>query len=112
ADTGLLVFGTEQEVDGVHLLVDEIADGVAALDAAPVLGDLRLLLGDAAKGQAKAAEAAIRSVELCAGARDGDPHRGVRLLVGLREDRARWHREGFALMAEALLCPHLGQAAD
>src|SRR5207244_9155752 len=71
----LLVFRAEQEVHGIDLLVDELADRIAALDTAAVLRDLRLLLGDAAERQAEAAEAAVRGVQRCTRAGDGDPQR-------------------------------------
>ena len=64
---GLVVLVAVEEVDRVHLLVHELADRLAELDAAAVLGDLLLLLGEAAERQAEAAEAAVGGVELGAG---------------------------------------------
>ena len=66
---------------------------------------------NAAERQPEAAQPAVRRVELRAGAGHRHPHRRVRLLVRLRQDRARRHRERLAPVAEALLRPHLRQHA-
>ena len=90
-DAGFVVGVAVEEVDGGDLLVDEFAGGFAGADAAAVFLDLALLLTEAAEGEAERAEPALGGVDLGARAGDGDPHRRVRLLVGLGQDGAGGH---------------------
>ena len=93
----LVVLVAVEEVHRRDLVVDEVAHGVAELDAAPVLGDLLLLLGELAEREAEAAEPAVRGVQLRARARHRHPHRRVRPLVDLGQDGPRRHRPELAL---------------
>ena len=61
---------------------------------------------------AERAHAAVGGVELGAGRRHGHPHRRVRLLVRLGQHGPGRHREELALVAEALLHPHLRDGVD
>src|SRR5439155_25069933 len=97
--------------DGVDLLVDGHAHRLAELYPPAVLRDALLLLLEAAESETEPAEPAVCAVDLGAGAGDRDPHRRVRLLVWLRQDCARRHPKGGAVVAEALLSPHFRQAA-
>ena len=67
-----------------------------------------LLLGlERREVDAEGAHAAVGGVELGAGRRHGDPQRRVWLLVRLGQHGAGRHREELALVAEALVHPHL-----
>ena len=62
-------------------------------------------------GQAERAHAALGGIDLGAGRGNGDPHRRMRLLVGLGQHGAGRHAEGAALVAVALVRPHLRDRA-
>src|SRR5207249_778895 len=96
---------------GRHLIVDELADRLAELDAPAILGDALLLLGELAEGEAEAAEPAVGGIELGARARHRHPHRRVWPLIDFRQDRAARHRPELALELELLRRPHPRQTA-
>src|SRR5262249_17459703 len=101
----------EQEVHGVHLLVDKITNRIAELDTPTILLDLLLLLSKTCKRQPQASQPPVRSVEFRPCTRDRYPQRRMRLLVLLRQDGPRRHGPEFSLVTERLRGPHFGQAA-
>src|SRR5262249_54695288 len=101
----------EQEVHGVHLLVDKIADRIAQLDAPTILLDLLLLLSKPPKRQPQASQPPVSGVEFRTRTRDRYPQRRMRLLIRLRQDGTRRHGPEFSLVTERLRGPHFGQAA-
>ena len=101
-----------QEVDRVELVVDELADRVAVLDAVAVGLHLPLLLGERREVDAEAAHPPVGRVVLGSRARHRHPERRVGVLDRLGQDGPGRHREELALVAVALLGPHLGQGVD
>src|SRR5579864_1306032 len=107
----LRVFVGKEEVDGAYVVVDEGADRLAVSDDSPVIVDLVFLLFERTERQPKRTHAAFSRVDLSARTGDRHPHRRMRLLIGLGQYRAGRHRECAALVAKALLRPHLRDAA-
>ena len=68
-----------------------------------------LLLLEAGRGDAETADAAVGGVELGARRRHGDPHRRMRILHRLGQDRSLGHRHGRSSMGDAFLGPQARQ---